>query len=278
YYGTLPAPAGYVVPIVRGTVNGHCVLERRPIHVADLQAETEAYPEGSGIARELGHRTLLAVPLLTEGVPGGTINVVRDKVQPFTGKQIELATTFADQAVIAIENVRLFDEVQARTRELTESLEYQTATSDVLKVISSSKFELQPVLDTLIETATRLCAADTGALRRRDGDSYTLAATFGYKPEWRAEGERHSIPMRGSLFGRTAIERRIVHIPDVLQDAEWTRTDAQSLIGFRAVLGVPLLREGNIIGVLGLQRFEPGEFTPKQIELVQTFADQAVIA
>jgi signal transduction histidine kinase len=200
------------------------------------------------------------------------------KPQPFTPKQIELVTTFADQAVIAIENVRLFDEVQARTRELTESLEYQTATSDVLKVISSSKFELQPVLDTLIETATRLCAADTGALRRRDGDSYTLAATFGYKPEWRAEGERHSIPTRGSLFGRTAIERRIIHIPDVLQDAEWTRTDAQSLIGFRAVLGVPLLREGNLIGVLGLQRFEPGEFTPKQIELVQTFADQAVIA
>src|SRR5262249_9834224 len=123
HYGALPAPAGYVVPIVRGTVNGRCVLEGRPIHVADLQAETEAYPEGSAIARELGHRTVLAVPLLREGAPLGAINLVRDTVEPFTDKQIELATTFADQAVIAIENVRLFDEVEARSRELSESLE-----------------------------------------------------------------------------------------------------------------------------------------------------------
>jgi GAF domain-containing protein len=277
HHGPILAPHGYVVP-VRGSVTGRCLMERGPVHVADLQAETKAYPEGSAVARELGHRTILAVPLLREGVPLGAINLRRDKVELFTDKQIELVTTFADQAVIAIENVRLFDEVQARTRELTESLEYQTATSEVLKVISSSKFDLQPVLDTLIETAARLCAADTGALRRREGDSYPLAATFGYKPEWRADGERYSIPTRGSLFGRTAIEGRIVHMPDVLKDPEWTRADSQSLIGFRAGLGVPLLREGNVIGVLGLTRFEPGEFTPKQIELVETFADQAVIA
>jgi two-component system, NtrC family, sensor kinase len=122
HYGPLLAPSGYLVPVVRGTINGRCVLERRAVHVADLQAETEAYLEGSAIAQELGHRTVLAVPLLREGAPLGTINLRRGKVDPFTDKQIELATTFADQAVIAIENVRLFDEVQARTRELPNQL------------------------------------------------------------------------------------------------------------------------------------------------------------
>src|SRR5499425_3420834 len=138
HYGPMSAPIGYVTPAVRGTVSGRCVLERRAVHVADLQAETEAYPEGSAIARELGHRTILAVPLLREGVPVGAINLRRDKVEPFTDKQIELVTTFADQAVIAIQNVRLFDEVQARNRELTGALEQQTATSEILRVISSS--------------------------------------------------------------------------------------------------------------------------------------------
>ncbi len=278
HYGPILSPVGFVTP-VRGTVSGLSVLERRAVHVADLHAEAAEFREGSAIARELNFRTILSVPLLREGAPLGAIILRRTKVEPFSDKQIELVETFADQAVIAIENVRLFDEVQARTRDLTVSLEYQTATSEVLKVISSSKFDLQPVLDTLIETAARLCAADIGTLRRRDGDSYQLAATFGYKPDWRARMERYSgTPTRSSIFGRTAIEGRTVHVPDVLQDPEWERADAQSLMGFRAALGVPLLRGGNLIGVLILQRFKPGEFTPKQIELVETFADQAVIA
>ncbi len=260
----------------RDTITGRVALESRVIHIPDVLADPEytygAQPIG-------GYRALLGVPLLREGSCVGVMAITRNTPQPFTTKQIELVTTFADQAVIAIENVRLFDEVQARTRDLTESLEFQTATSEVLKVISRSKFDLQPVLDTLIETAARLCAADIGAIRRRDGDGYQLAATFGYKPEWRAPVERYSdMPTRGSIFGRTAIEGRTVHIPDVLQDPEWARADVQSLMGFRAALGVPLLREGNLIGILILQRFEPGEFTPKQIELVETFADQAVIA
>jgi GAF domain-containing protein len=149
----------------------------------------------------------------------------------------------------------------------------------LLKVISSSKFDLQAVLDTLLKTAAQLCAADIGVIRRRAGDSYPLAATFGYKPEWRADSERYpNAPTRGSIFGRTVIGGRTIHVPDVLQDPEFVRADTQSLIGFRAALGVPLLREGNLIGIMAFQRFKPGDFTPKQIELVETFAAQAVIA
>jgi two-component system NtrC family sensor kinase len=170
-------------------------------------------------------------------------------------------------------------EVARLTRERDEALEQQAATGELLKVISSSEIDLQPVLDRLLETATRLCAADIGVIRRRDGDSYSLAATFGYKPEWRTHSERYpSTPTRGSIFGRTVIEGRTVHIPDVLKDPEYARADTRSLIGFRAALGVPLLREGNLIGIMAFQRFKPGDFTPKQIELVETFAAQAVIA
>ena len=143
--GPLNYIAGYVTPAVRGTVSGLCVLERRPVHVTDLQAETGRFPEGSAIARQLGHRTIVAVPLLREGAPLGAIVLRRSRVEPFTDKQIELVTTFADQAVIAIENARLFKEVQARTRDLTESLEQQTAMSEILSVISSSPGKLQPV-------------------------------------------------------------------------------------------------------------------------------------
>ncbi len=260
----------------RNTLTGRVALECRVIHIPDVLADPEY---NYGAQPIVGYRALLGVPLLREGSCIGVMTISRPTPKPFTTKQIELVTTFADQAVIAIENVRLFDEVQARSRELTESLEYQTATSEVLKVISGSKFELQPVLDTLIETAARLCAADRGTLRRRDGDEYRLAATFGYDAKWLAPADRFSdMPSRDSIFGRSAIEARTVHIPDVLQDREFTCTNAISLMGFRAGLGVPLLREGNLIGILVLLRYRPGEFSSRQIELVETFADQAVIA
>jgi GAF domain-containing protein len=261
----------------RASAAGRSILSGSVEEIPDVHADPDY--EYVHTAKILNYRSIVAVPMLKDGRPIGAIIIGQPQAGRFPDWQIKLLKTFADHAVIAIENVRLFDEVQARTRDLTKSLEFQTATSEVLKVISSSKFDLQPVLDTLIETAARLCAADIGALRRRDGDSYSLAATFGHKPEWRPLLEGYSsMPTRGSVFGRTAIEGRTVHIPDVLQDPEWARADAQSMMGVRAALGVPLLREGNLIGVLILQRYQPGEFTRRQIELVETFADQAVIA
>ena len=177
------------------------------------------------------------------------------------------------------ENARLSSELQARTKELNQSLDQQAATSEILKALSRSHFDLQKVLETLIQSAAELCGADIGSIRLREGASYPVTATYGYKPEWRDHIARYPpAPDRSSIFGRTALEGRTIHVPDVLADPEFERLQTQQILGFRAALGVPLLRDRNGIGVLVLQRFEPGEFTPKQIQLVETFADQAVIA
>src|SRR6185295_1539638 len=224
-------------------------------------------------------RTVLAVPMLREGVPVGVLTLTRKDVRPFDEKEFELVTTFADQAAIAIENVRLFDEVQKRTEELTESLRQQTATSDVLKVISRSAFDLQPVLDSIVQTASRLCDAEFAIIFKLDGGKYHVAASNNADEAFVRYAAKHPIPPgRGSLIGRTALEGKTVHLPDCLADPEYTYVDYQQVGKYRSDLGVPLLREGVPIGVIALMRTEVRPFTDKQIELVETFADQAVIA
>ncbi len=246
------------------------------VHVRDL-AEID-HPIARAAAK-IGIGTTLYLALRKDGRLLGQIVAAREEVRDFSDKEIALLQNFAQQAVIAMENARLLDELRDSTRDLRESLKYQTATSDVLKVISRSTFVLQRVLDTLVESAVVLCEADIGTIRRREGDSYKLSATFGFSPEARSRTERYSpLPSRSSIFGQAVLEGRTVHIPDILADPDYARPDLQRLTGFRAALGVLLRREGNLIGTLVLQRFAPGPFTPRQIELVETFADQAVIA
>jgi len=263
----------------RGTAIGRTLLGGKTVHIHD--AKTDPEYDWSEIGRVGGSRTILRVPLVREGPPIGVLVLSRVEARPFTRKQIELATTFADQAVIAIENVRLFEEVQARTEDLRESLQQQTATAEVLKVISRSTFDLQAVLQTLVESASQLCEADMVSVTRpRDGGpSHYHVASFGFSPEWfDAMQTWPLLPERGTLIGRTLLEGRTIHIPDVFADPEYTASKAQQLGGFRAILGVPLLREGTTIGVFMIARRQPQAFTEKQIELVTTFADQAVIA
>ena len=271
HYG--PMPVDFVDwPIGRGWVTGRVFIDHKPIHVHDLQAAVDEYPDGSAMAIRLGHRTILVTPLMREDEAIGALVVRRTEVRPFTDKQIELVTTFADQAVIAIENTRLLNE-------LRQSLEQQTATADVLEVISRSAFDLQTVLDTLVESATRLCEAQDAFIFLPSGDLYRVAARYGFTPEFHEFIKSNPITIdQGSVVGRTAIDGRLVHISDVLSDPKYTRHDGQKVGGFRAALGVPLLRERNVVGVIFLSRTKPQPFTDKQIELAQTFADQAAIA
>jgi GAF domain-containing protein len=260
----------------RGTITGRAALTRNTVHIPDVLSDPEY--TGTGY-QSLGYRTCLGVPLLRDGETIGVFFLTRSQVRPFTDSQIELVTTFAVQAVIAIQNARLLSELRERTRDLQESLAYQSATSDVLKVISRSTFDLNPVLQSVLETAARLCDAEMAFILRRDGEVYRAALAVGFSPEYQTFMEGHPIsPGRGTVTGRAVLERRTVHIHDVASDPEYTLVEATTIGRQRTALGVPLLRENEPIGVIVLSRARVEPFSSKQIELVTTFADQAVIA
>ncbi|HVI66923.1 MAG TPA: GAF domain-containing protein [Bradyrhizobium sp.] len=255
---------------------GRVVQSRQTVHVADYRTD-QAYLNRDPLTVagvELGGiRTLLVVPMIKNDALIGAIVIFRQEVRPFTDKQIDLVQNFANQAVIAIENARLLNE-------LRESLQQQTTTADVLKVISRSSFDLQAVLDTLTVSAARHCEAQMAAIvRQKDAGSYYYATTYGISADSNNYLKSVAIKVgRGTVVGRALLEGRIVQVPDVLADPEYTWTEAQERTGFRSVLAVPLLREAHPIGALVLARSVTKPFTDKQVEVVTTFADQAVIA
>jgi two-component system, NtrC family, sensor kinase len=288
HHGPVAQPDGFLLPVVKGSVGGRTVLERRVIHVPDLPAETAEFPEAAPNARRLGFRTILSVPLVREGVAIGAIQLRRPEAIPFTDKQVGLLQTFADQAVIAIENVRLFTELQEKNRALTEAhgqvteaLEQQTATGEVLRAIAHTQTDVQPVFDTIVRSAARLCHAVMASVFLTDGRMLYLPANYGTSPEaLAAVRARFPRPLdRETVSGAAILTRSVVHVPDVQEPSvvEFARQTAQ-VLGYRSLITVPMLREDEVVGAINVCRREPGRFSDAEVELLKTFADQAVIA
>src|SRR5262249_28309452 len=273
-------PIGSVRPITRGLVIGRAVIDRTTVHVPDLRAAESEFPEGAESARRYGHRTTLAAPLLRQGEPVGAILIRRMEVRPFTEKQITLLKTFADQAVIAIENARLFDEVQARTRDLSEALEQQTATGEILSAISGSTTDTGPVFDAIVSNLLRLFGSSfafVGLLR--DG----MIEVVGLKGESGFEklAERLPVPLdarthvgKAMLVGRTLQIAPIVGNPEAPPMTEQSARD----FGYNSQMSTPLIRDGTVIGVIAAMHRDPVSFNDKQVALIESFAAQAVIA
>ena len=274
------------LPLGRDFVSGRTVIDGVPVHVPDFMAAGAEFPRGREVAKRLKQRTVLGIPLRREGQTIGCLFLRRTEVLPFTDKQIGLLTTFADQAVIAIENVRLFETEQQRTRELSEALEQQTATSEVLKIISSSPGELEPVFSAMLANATRICEATLGTLYLSEGPVFRAVAA--HSKEIYADFLRRNpvVDLRehpGIPLDRLANTKQVVHIPDMQTDESYIRKNARMItfvegVGARTCLAVPMLKEDELVGAILIYRQEVRPFTDKQIELVQNFAAQAVIA
>src|SRR5712692_8170291 len=264
-------------PIVphRGSAGGRAVLSGVVAHIPDVHADQD-YALGA-VGDIL--RSTVAVPMVREGRAVGTINVARFEAGPFSDRQIALLQTFADQAVIAIENVRLFKELEERNREVTEALEQKTATSEILRVIASSPTDIQPVFDTIAERAMRLCDAAFANVHMFDGALIHINAAANLNPEG-VDAVRRAFPVapsRATASGRAILTGEVVEIPDVLADPEYQLTELAHAAGYRSSLGVPMLHSERAIGVIIVGRPEPGAFPQEQIQLLKTFADQAVI-
>ena len=276
-YGDLPIALEYT-PYNRESPVGRAMVDRQMVHVPDLAAVVDSeFPVIKNYQHVIGHRTTLAVPLLREALPIGAILIRRLEVRPFTVTQINLLETFADQAVIAIENVRLFKELQESNRDITEALEQQTATGEVLRVIASSPTELQPVLDTLLANAVKLSGATKGHIRQYEGEFLRYTAHYNESPDViDALNQLSQRPRPESMSTRALSEKKVIHVLDAQLEPNFRSPAVQAQA--RTMLFVPLLREGSGIGTITIWRDFVEPFTERQIELVKTFADQAVIA
>jgi two-component system, NtrC family, sensor kinase len=291
-YGFSPELMDYIkdIPIEaeRGSAAGRALLEGRLVHITDVKVDPEytvVLSLPGEVQRLADYRTILAAPMLREGVPIGVLILTRSEVRPFTEKQIELVTTFADQAAIAIENARLFEAEQKRMRELSEALEQQTAASEVLRVISSSAGELKPVFEAMLANAVRICGAKFGTLFLCEGDDFRVVAQHNTPPALAELRQREPV-LRvgpGTSLRRSTKTKQAVQIADLTAEPAYFERDQNrvalvELGGYRGVLSVPMLKDDEAIGAINMYRQDAGTFLDKQVELVKNFAAQAVIA